>query len=235
MSKIIKKVLLVLMTLILAMPVLPVTEAQAASKKPTFSKNVTLVHYAKDKARNKGAWEIRTDDEYGRDTIKVSKLKSSNSKVLKVHIANKGGKQEAIGIQSKKAGTATVSFTATVNGKKHNFKCKVKVVKYQNPFKSFKVGSKNYASKYKNTSFSAWADNKNWPAPSKDKIKGKLNIVPNKNWKIKSIRVANAYETGWKKIKNKSKIDMSKKNSRTLQIEMRNSKTGVEHEFLVAR
>ncbi len=50
----------------------------------------------------------------------------------------------------KKAGTTTLSITVKCNGKKKVHKVKLKVVQYKNPFKTLKIGNKNYEKKLVN-------------------------------------------------------------------------------------
>ena len=219
MNKTIKRVLLVLMTLMLAILVLPVTELQAANAK--IAKNMTVVYYPKAKQHNEVNITL--------SKIKVSKVKSSNSKALKVSTLKSDMDFSLLKFTPKRAGTSTVSFTAKTKSKTYTYTSKVKVVKYQNPFKTLKIGSKNYTSKFKNTDYPGWA------FASSDKIKGRLNITAKKGWKVSKIELVNLSTRKAKKIKNKTKIDMSKKGVDRLDITMKNSKTGVTHKIMITR
>ena len=71
-------------------------------------------------------------------------FKSSNKSVIAVTYYK--GDKTSVQITFKKAGKANVTFK--YNGKK--YKMNFVIVKYTNPVKTFKVGSVNYASKFKN-------------------------------------------------------------------------------------
>lgn len=225
MSKKIKKVLIVLMAIMLAIPVLQVTEVEAASK-VKLAKKMTVTYYAKEKIRYNT--EVHILGEFkASDKVKISKLKSSNPKVLKVSTLRTDYDQRLI-LDARKAGTSTVSFKATVNGKSRNYECVVKVVKYQNPFKTFKVGSKNYTSKYKNS------ENEGGTYTSK-KVQGRLNIVPQKGWKISRISLVNMFTNKSKKIRKNSSINLDSKGFNRLWVTMKHSKTGVTRHFYITR
>lgn len=51
----------------------------------------------------------------------------------------------AIEFDMKKPGTSVISFYLKTDGKTYSYKCKVTIVNYSNPFKSFKIGKKDYA------------------------------------------------------------------------------------------
>lgn len=227
MSKKIKKLLVVLMACVLVIPVLPVTEVKA-DYMPTLNKNMTLVYYQKEKWLNDTyvALPLNVKDT---DKVTLSKVKLSNSKVLKVKVEKFGDAHHYLVLTTKKAGTSEISLDAKVNGKTHKIKCVVKVIKYKNPLKSLKIGSKNYASKFKNS------ESPTWSSSGTDKIKGKLNIVPNKGWKISKIVVRNTSTGKGKVIKNKTNIDMSKAGVDVLEITVKNSKTGLKHTICIWR
>ena len=226
MSKIIKKVLIVLLAIVLVLPALPALETQAASKKPKFAKKMTVLYYPKSSSKN------RTSHSVG--SKKVSNVKSSNKKVLTVKQVKEQGGGYFLNFTTKKSGTSTVSFKAKVNGKTYTYKCKVTVRKYENPFKTLEFNSQNYASNFKNTNKTS----------SIVKLKmgvGKLNIVPKKNWKISKIEMHSVlrgkrYITA---IKNGAVIDSTEIGTRgifhSILITMRNTKTGIEHDFRLNR
>ena len=155
-----------------------------------------------------------------KDKIRVS---TSNKRV--VAIEDKSDPS----IQLKKPGKATVTFTVyKKSGAKKSYKMKIKAVKYQNPFKSVKIGSKEYRSKFKN-------DVEYELEMGSGKYK--VSVVPAKGWKIEKIT------HGWygldendefdfsnpieKKIKNKGTISISKnKTISWLNFYMYNTKTG---------
>ena len=103
---------------------------------------------------------------------KLAKATSSNPKVVKVAHPSKNG----FTILMKKPGKATVTYK--FKGKKYVHK--FVVLKYSNPAKVFKVGSKNYASKFdKSVCFE----------PKKSLAGKKLVLKPNPGWKIQQVFV----------------------------------------------
>ena len=220
MSKIIKKIVIVVMALVLVLPAFPAIDVEATSAKPKFPTKMTVIYYPKNKSRN---YVLRT---IGTNSSVISNVKSSNKKVLR----GKGGNM--LGLDLRKAGKATVTFDALVSGKTYKYKSVVNVVKYENPFKTLKIGSKNYASKFKNGEVNNWAES------SKGTLKGKLNIVPKKNWKIQSINYferAVGQQGRWKKIKKGAKINLTAKRGNRVSIVMKNRKTGIEHRISINR
>ena len=219
MGRIIKRVLVLALALLLAIPVFPSVDVEASTTRTTFPKSVTLIYYGK-KPTGKGALA------YLWDGAKISKLKSSKPKnvAVKASVAKKykGGYSSVLFLTAKKKGTSTISFEALIDGKTYKFKSKVIVSKYENPFKSLKIGSKNHASKFKKHIAPKWANS------GKDKPKGKLNIVPQKGWKVSKIELASRQNgtLTFKKIKNKTNINMSKKAVEGLRVTMKKSKTG---------
>ena len=77
---------------------------------------------------------------------KVTAVKSSNKKVATVKIVD-GGSYNYILITKKKAGTTKITYKLAGKTKTVTFK----VYKWKNPVKTLKLGSKNYASKFKKT------------------------------------------------------------------------------------
>ncbi len=101
----------------------------------------------------------------------IKNVKSSNTSVCRLQV-----KQGYLRAFYYKTGTATI--TCKVKGKKISTKLIVK--KYASPVKSFKIGRKEFASKFKATA--------NHEYFHTDKIKKqKLNIVMNKNWVMTGI------------------------------------------------
>ena len=105
------------------------------------------------------------------------KVSTSNSKVLTAK--NNYGN---LNLSIKKAGTATVSYTIRDYDKNKKVKVKdtVKIYNYTNPVKSFKIGKKQLASKFKSSPFCSTSKG----------LKGKLSVTLNKGWKLISIRQA---------------------------------------------
>ena len=99
-----------------------------------------------------------------------------------------------LGLTFKKAGTATVSYKW--KGTTHTVK--FKVYAYANPLKSFKVGSKQFVSKFKKSAVGYYGPY----------YGGKVVVSSAKNWTIKKILTLG--EAGTKTIKNKTKIKKGK-------------------------
>lgn len=152
---------------------------------------------------------------------KIKNVKSSNKKVIK--IKNYGVDTDNYGYINydvKKAGTATVSFDLVVNKKTYHYSVKIKTVKYENPFKSFKIGSKNYTSKFNNTD---WVGtDKGWQSFLKP-VSGKLKISLKKNWKITEMYRMPMFNYDKKtKVKNNKNVNLK---SELLDICLKNTKT----------
>lgn len=132
---------------------------------------------------------------------------------------------------SSKTGTATVKIKVKKSKTTKTYKMKVKVFKYQNPFKSFKVGKKNAASK-----FNAATDT----AIKNKAKKAKIKIKPKKNWKVKKI-VYERYnysndKVTKKTVKNGKKITLkanSDKYNESLTVTMYNKKKKSKMKFIL--
>ena len=131
---------------------------------------------------------------------KVTNLKSSNPKVLKVS----GSVMEEYGdynisVYAKKTGTSTVSVTVKrKNGKVYRLKTKVSVYNYANPLSKCTLGKTDYTKKFNKASKVDIRSNK----------KEKINVVAKKGYKITGLYYSE-YGTGkQKKIKNGSKVKL---------------------------
>ena len=151
-------------------------------------------------------------------------VKSSKKSVLDTEVLEDG----AILLYPEKAGKA--KLTIKNKSTKKTYKCQVRVVKQQNPFKTFKVGKMNCAKDYNDYSFAF---------PAKDLTKGKqykVNIKAKKGWKLKKITYVTQKE-GSKKvhkktIKNKGKITAkSSKWSQELVVKMYSKKYNMSKDF----
>lgn len=80
-------------------------------------------------------------------------------------------------IHAKRAGTAKLKIKVKTKKGTKTYKCTLKVLKYENPFKTLKVGGTSLKSKF----------NKTAQANSyvKNKTTGKIKIVPKKGWVLK--------------------------------------------------
>lgn len=100
-------------------------------------------------------------------------LKNSNPDVIEV--LNKGS--YGLTVNVKKAGTSTISFKYA--GKK--LSTTIVAYKWKNPCKSFKIGNKNFTSKFNKSRIYNW--NK-----QKTQWKAKISLQANKGWKLKKIQ-----------------------------------------------
>ncbi len=133
----------------------------------------------------------------------------------------------ALYLKPKKTGktTVTLKFKDPETGETHTNKMKVTVYNYKNPFKSFKIGKKNYASKFK----------KRQTVEKVGPASGKLKIKLKKGWKIKSILHQDMSSTVLRstKVKNKQFIDLTSK--AYITIILKNKKYGIEECFSLLR
>ena len=132
---------------------------------------------------------------------KITNIKSTNEKVL---VASEGWSRGSFSIQVKKAGNAKVKYKQ--KGVKKSIK--FKVVKYKNPVKHLKIGSKDYAASFKK---SRTASAKNGQT--------KVSVTPASGWKVKGI-----FAGGDEKIANNS--NLSSKSWEIVWVYLANSKTG---------
>ena len=102
-------------------------------------------------------------------TKPITKVKSTNPKVVKAQAEN-----HHLSLTFKKVGKATVSYK--YKGKTHNVT--FTVYKYQNPLKSFTIGSKQFASKFEKGAIGLCG-----PCYG-----GKVRVTPAKNWKLTKIQ-----------------------------------------------
>lgn len=130
------------------------------------------------------------------ENMTVLSFKSSNEKVIKAW-TEKDDYDDWVYpmLNLKKPGTAKLTLTYESDAKKYNYTVKVKVIKYQNPFKTFKIGNKNYASAFNKVN--------SWGVASKmPKLKNgtyKFKLKPNKNF---SVKTAKLQQTAGKTVKN---------------------------------
>lgn len=128
---------------------------------PTASKKV-VTSYLKGDAGNSRAYL---------STRKVSGVSSSDPKV--VSASPLGG--YGFGVKVRKAGKAKVTYT--VGGSKRTLSFTVR--KYSNPVKSFKLGLKDYAAKFKKA--------KSHNIAKRKANLGRVSVKPAKGWKLKRI------------------------------------------------
>lgn len=145
-------------------------------------------------------------------------------------------------VEVKRPGTATLSIKVTTSsGEVKRYKTKLKIVRYSNAFKSFKIGKKQLKGKFAKNRM-LYFD------PGKLK-NGKVVIVPAKNWKVKSIKFESYYGDEWGKPVPPVKKDRLKgtvKNNKMLRLKqgkywhhritvtMYNKKTGLNEPYQIA-
>ncbi len=112
----------------------------------------------------------------------VKSLKSSNKNVASVTV-NKypGDKDVLFTVEPKKPGNATISIKVEYGKKTKTLKYKVTVKKYVNVSTSFKIGSKDVASKFQKEMFASTRN---------PKKKEKISIKPRKGWELRAIRLS---------------------------------------------
>ena len=133
-----------------------------------FKGNVTTVYM------KKGDIDYYSDLKNGLNGKKISAAKSSNKKVATVKVKTYDNGMTSLLVTKKKAGTTKITYK--LDGKKKTVK--LKVVKWKNPVKTFKVGSKNYASKFKKSAGSHAASS----------VAGKtVKVEAASGWKVKRI------------------------------------------------
>ena len=133
-------------------------------------------------------------------TSDVTKLKSSKKSVATVTKFEYMG-TAYVSIHPKKAGTTIVTFNVKYKNKTIKAKTTVVIKKYVNPLKTLKIGSKNYASKFKKTRF----------VSLKKALKGKLSIILKSGYQISSISTYNSKNgSGYKTLKNNKTIKIPK-------------------------
>ena len=125
-------------------------------------------------------------------TYDVDKCTSSNKKVAVIK-----GKSSKAYLLVKKKGKATITIYAKKDGTSEYKKyiVSVKTFNYTNPFKTYKIGKKDYKDKYnKKIHYGAGA------------IKGKINIKAAKGWKLVRIEKMGTHDDDFVKVKNGSSV-----------------------------
>ena len=167
-----------------------------------------------------GTWNVKLRDQGIHISIhdaEISKLKSTNTKVCKVDVEGTSP-YRVLNITVDKPGKATVSFTLSHSGVSKKYSLKVQVRPWENPFKSLKIGSKNYTKYFDNTSRYDVGAN----------IKGKVSIKLKKGYSFKYIQTFDNKGQGMtllnKYTSAKAKVSAKTKNMETIEIVLRNKK-----------
>lgn len=138
----------------------------------------------------------------------VTNLKSSNTKVLTVSWTAK--EADIITLKLKKTGKAVVSFDVVGNGQTTSLKTTVTVKKYQRPCATFKVGNKNYASKFKK--------NSGYLTSHKGTPRRKITVKAAKGWRLYGIWYSKDDGLDDKMIRNKKSVKFSVKKKKSVYI-----------------
>lgn len=136
-----------------------------------YSRNMTI-------SKSNSGYYIMTGKNLGNGEI--MSIKSSNRKVITpMDNADIYDAVWADSFDTRKTGTAKLTITVKLkNGKMKKYVAKVKVVKYSNPVKQFKLGSRNLASKF--------GKNANLFISAK-KDREKISVQAKSGWKVKKI------------------------------------------------
>lgn len=147
----------------------------------------------------------------------VMNVKSSNTKVLTA--SWRAAEEAYIVLKLRKAGKSVVSFDVVYNGQTIPLKSTVTVRKYQRPCATFKVGNKNYASRFKKNSI--------YQTSHKGTPKNKVTVKAAKGWKLVAMYYGNADGSNFKMIRNKKSVRFSvkKKDSACIYAVFKNKKT----------
>ena len=140
---------------------------------------------------------------------KYTSVKSGNEDMLQAYSSSSSTE-----LLIKKPGTTTVYYK--LNGKSYSFK--VKAVTWQNPVKSFKIGSRNFANKF--------AKNGEQGGVLLKRLKGAVKITPASGWRV--LRIVAHGELGSvdaKKIRNGAKL-LAKQNVSSVDAVLYNASTG---------
>lgn len=194
------------------------TTVQVSAK--TITKNKKVYWYPGQDKTCVNDFEIFYDESH--DTI--SELQTSNKKVATIKTVkyDKFGTDVIIIIRAKGIGKCTVSYSVTTNGNKTTYVYNYKVVKYRNPFKTIKVGKKNFKNKY----------NKTYIYLQPKAISGKLNIKVKKGYKIQKITRNADFNQMIKKIKNGKKYNFNKL-PESIIIKVKDKKNGIVNDMVL--
>ena len=159
---------------------------------------------------------FETTDSMGDDKISITNVTTSNKSIINPKAV---AKYYYMKYTSKKFGTATVTYTMSYTNDAgeaviENVTENHRVAKYVRPVKSFKIGSKNYAGKFKSTP----------QVNAKSALKGKISVKPAAGWTIKKIRKVNSKMTSGELIpqkklaNNKSKVNIGKSAESAIEV-----------------
>ena len=155
---------------------------------------------------------------------KVTKLKSTNLKVCTVKVEG-WDDYHYIDLRVEAVGKSTVSFTLTQGGVSKKYKFTVEVRPWVNPFKTIKVGSKNYTKNFDDTSH----------YDTRANIKGKVTLKLKKGFEFKYIEHQSLKnEVLHKYTKMNPKVNAKLKNMEHITIVLLNKKYNEDIYFYLA-
>ncbi len=215
-NKISKKIAGLLIVLLLGVYLCTGITAQADAGelvKNGFKKTIALSNVDK----KAGYWFVV--DGPGKITKANVKIKVKSSKKSVASVKSEG--YGIFAVYPKKPGRTTVTITGVSNGKKFKYKGTIKVVKFQRPFKTFKMDGKSYLKEMKSTY--------NILEMSTDKSAVKFNYKLKSGWKINKV-----YVNGKKvKFKNGKKIALGNDGAVYITMQVKNKKTGATMETYI--
>ena len=142
-------------------------------------------------------------------TSAITKLKSSKKSVATVSKFVHEG-TAYVAVEPKKPGTAKITFNVKYGKKTIKAKTTVIVRKYENPLKTFKIGSKNYASKFNKSGHVTL---------EKKKLKGKLNVKLKSGYELVEIAVYSWKDgSGYKNYKNNKSVTVASGKTLSVQV-----------------
>lgn len=189
---------------------MPATKVQA--KGPVFPKKIEMKIYPKCPKSE----SVKSTNYFVLWGEKITQLKNSNKKVATVK-KNKYN-WSSLDIIPRSVGKTKITFKCS--GKK--FTTIVNVSEYESPFKSIKIGKKDFTKNYNVSNYYCLTG-------QTENLEGKLRIKLKKNWKIENMKIT-YYDNPWdmRKIKNNQNITLRTDvwdGATDFYIEVRNVKT----------
>ncbi len=201
--------LLLLFAFILAAPAKGQSVEAAAPKDVAKSRTINVLYSVQEGESYYTFFEYLTME----SGWKITKVSCKNKKIATATKLNDEEHGPAIFLKIKKAGSTTVKFTLKKGSRSYSYTWSLKVSKYTNPFKTFKIGSKSYVSKFNNTCTSIL----------QTKVSGKFTYTLKSGWKVQKIRKYTEPDKNVA-VKKNQKITLNK--GEGLILWMKNTKTG---------
>ena len=172
MKRVLKKIVTVNLSLCMAftcmfLPQTAIANAEVDTDIIKYEIKITVTRYSQSEKGFDSYYIDMGNRGKGADRITAT---SSKKSVVKVKCYNDPEDALSVVIEARKPGTSKLVIKIKRNGKVKKYKCTVKVIKYKNPIKSFKIGKKNYAKRFKKSPFATIA-----PVTGKAKVSIKPN------------------------------------------------------------